>query len=383
MSSIYIHFPFCIHKCSYCDFYSIENLKGIDPFVNSLVKEIELRGSMQDRKPTINTLFLGGGTPSLISPDNMQKIMLAVNEYFEIADDAEITLECNPGAADRQYFEEYRQIGFNRMSIGVQSFNESELNFLERIHSPRDADKAFSLARDCGFDNISIDLMFAIPRQTRESWLNTLTRAASLAPEHISAYSLIYEPNTPLYKRLQDGKFKPLDEDIDISLYEMTAEVLGEIGLEQYEVSNYAKKGKKCRHNLNYWDTGTYHAFGPSAHGYDGNVRYWNFRSNMKYKRLISEGKLPIEGQETLSRQQRTLEAIYLGLRAEGLDIAKFQRDYGINIAQSCQRSIDDLSRHGYWSLDAGILRLTNIGYFNNDSLTVSIYNQIESLIIE
>lgn len=377
MPGIYIHFPFCIHKCSYCDFYSIENLDGRDELVDAICKEIELRGSKIHQKQEIDTLFIGGGTPSLMKPKHIEQIFISLSKYFDFKKEAELTLECNPGTADVEHFKEYRKFGFNRMSMGVQSFVEKELEFLERIHSPSEVFKAFDLAKACGFENISIDLMFAVPGQTIESWQYSLEKAKELNPEHISAYSLIYEKGTPLYKQYISGKIKVIDEDTDIKLYELIDKNLSEIGMNQYEISNYCKQDRECKHNLGYWSSDEYYAFGPSAHGYLNGKRYWNYRSNLKYKKLLAEGKLPEEGSEILSLEEKIFESIYLGLRAKGIELTDFYKKYSINIIQECEQILSQFESEGYLTVSNTKIKLSNLGYFNSDTITLEIASKI------
>jgi len=299
MYGIYLHFPFCISKCHYCDFYSITELSPIDNFVNALCKEIQLQDSISRiHKPKVDTIFLGGGTPSLLKPSQLEIIIETLYKYFDIAQNTEFTIECNPGTLTETSLKEFRGLGINRLSIGVQSFNQDELKFLQRIHTTDDAVKSIEIARKSGFENISIDLIFSIPGQTLESWNNTLEKTISMELEHISAYSLIYEKDTPLYNDWLNHKVEKTDEETEAKYYETLIEKLVNHGLEHYEVSNFAKPNKKCRHNLKYWQGEEYFAFGPSANGYLNNTRYWNVKNLKLYFDSINQNKLPIEGSE-------------------------------------------------------------------------------------
>ncbi|GAB1372197.1 radical SAM family heme chaperone HemW [Candidatus Kapaibacterium sp.] len=368
---IYIHFPYCIHKCSYCDFYSIENLNSRNKFIRHLTNEISLRTDEFSSPVKADTLFIGGGTPSLMKPHHISQVFESLHKHFSFESDSEMTMECNPGTIDVKHFKAYKELGINRISFGVQSFLDKDLVFLERIHKPVDVSNAIQIARDTGFENISIDLMFALPGQTIEDWKYNLESAISLETEHISAYSLIYEPGTPLYENYISGQVKIIEEDLDFELYSSTHKLLTGAGFEQYEISNYAKNKKYCRHNLKYWSSEEYFGFGPSAHGYLNGSRYWNYRNNDTYFKLLTDNSLPTEGKETLTLEQKAFEAIYLGLRAQGLDLTKFQNDYGIELANNISKKIkmmesDNLIRY----FDNKVI-LTNKGYFVSDNITL------------
>jgi oxygen-independent coproporphyrinogen-3 oxidase len=380
MFGIYIHFPYCVHKCSYCDFYSIENLNSRNKFSELLCKEIELRAELYGSKIPANTLFFGGGTPSLMKPHHIERIFETLHKFIDFAPDTEMTMECNPGTIDIKHMKVYKELGINRISFGVQSFIERDLKFLERIHSPNDVFKAVETAREVGFDNISIDLMFALPNQTSEDWKFNLEKALELNTQHISAYSLIYEPGTPLYEEYIKGKITPQDEDSDTELYELTEDFLSNSGFKQYEISNFAKDGYKCRHNLKYWDSGEYFGFGPSAHGYLNGKRYWNFRSNDKYFQLLQESTLPTEASEILTFKQQAFEAIYLGLRAEGLDKNKYFNKFGIDIFKENEKLINLMSKNNLLYINDDVLRLTNKGYFVSDNITIEFSKCIDNL---
>lgn len=378
---VYIHFPYCIHKCSYCDFYSVENLNSTDRFIDNLCKEIELRMEHESLgKVDVETLFIGGGTPSLMKPKQIEKLVNTLENHFEFLPNAERTIECNPGTADMENFKAYKQLNFNRMSMGVQSFNQAELNFLERIHSPEEVFDAFELARSLGFENISLDLIFAIPGQTLETLDYTLDRTLECKSDHISAYSLIYEPGTPLYTKMKKGKVIPQVEDNDIAFYNLINERLTDAGFEQYEVSNYAKPGKRCKHNLKYWHGENYFAFGPSAHGYIGDKRYKNFRSNHKYFKLIEAGSLPNEETEILSNSEKMFERVFLELRADGLDTVKFKNDFGLDLWQERSKDIQRMEENGFLSFEDSKIKLSKDGYFVGDNVSLAFIDLIEEL---
>lgn len=334
---IYVHIPFCQHKCLYCDFYSIERMHQMGDFVTQLIQEIELRAQEGSHSHIpVRSIFFGGGTPSLLAPEQMQRIAEALQKHFAISAESEWTMECNPGTVTAQSLRSYRESGVNRLSFGVQSFVESELHFLERIHSPEQAEEAVALARDAGFENINIDLMFALPGQTEQSYAYTMQRALALGTEHISAYSLIYEEGTPLYTQWQKGLVAPRSEEEDSRLYEYTMQLLAEHGYKQYEVSNFAQPGRECRHNLLYWQAGEYLAFGPSAHGYRSGQRYWNYRNLGRYLESLSRNTLPIANSEELNVADMLFERAFLELRSQGIHLQRFRQDFGIDILKDC-----------------------------------------------
>ncbi len=371
MYGLYIHFPYCIHKCSYCDFYSIENLNSRNRFAESLAKEISLKTATCKKKPVIKTIFFGGGTPSLMKPHHFDKINNAIFDNFDLAANYEWTIECNPGAIDTKNLNHYKQAGVNRISFGVQSFNENELKFLERIHSINDIYNSISIARKAGFDNINIDLMFALPNQTLQSWHNTLEKAIELGTEHISAYSLIYEEGTPLHSSFVQGKVTQTDEDEDYIFYKTAYNKLSKAGFMQYEVSNYAKDNKTCQHNINYWKQGEYYSFGPSAHGYLNNTRYWNYRDNDIYFNKLESSQLPVENTEKLNVNQLMLERIYLELRAEGLNLERFNIDFGIDIFSLLEHNFINRFESKIEIFNKKLIKLNSDGLFTGDFITL------------
>jgi len=382
MSGLYLHIPFCEKKCSYCDFYSIESTEHIGAFVNTLLMEIDLRSPVMPSGMEPHTsVFFGGGTPSLLSPVEMSNIIARLREKYSIATDAEWTMECNPGTVTLERLQAYRALGINRLSFGVQSFTESELLFLDRIHSADEASDAMSLAREAGFTNVNMDLMFAVPGQTMETLTYNLSTLLALRPNHISAYSLIYEHGTPLYARLKKGLVTPTTEDIDAAMYAHVIATLTGAGYVQYEVSNFAKPGMECRHNLTYWHGGQYVAVGPSAHGYINATRYWNHRSLTAWTSKVHEGVLPEANREVLSLDEQATELAFLTLRADGIPLQQFRERFGIELRAALQPDL------GYW-LDArfiadneDVLRLTGEGYRVCDEITMKIVEKISIVI--
>ncbi len=379
MPGLYIHMPFCTRKCFYCDFYSIINLGLIDNYTDALCREIELTArELTEQKLSAETVFIGGGTPSLLTPRQMDKIFDSLHKYFHIAANAEISVECNPGTNIIGYLDSYRRTGINRLSIGVQSFVEEELKFLQRIHNSEEAANTVRAAQEAGFDNINIDLIFAIPGQTRHSLDETITKALGLNISHIAYYSLIYEEGTPLFREFKNGRVKKIDENLDAELYYLLIDRLTKAGYEQYEVSNFAKKGKKCRHNLNYWYGGDYIAFGPSAHGFLDGKRYWNYRNLVKYLECLDNNRLPVEGEETLTKEDRLSETIFLQMRAQGLKLEEFHLNFGFDILTALKKLFSKWHDAGLVKLGSSRIAFTPEGYSIGDELCLKIIMELE-----
>jgi oxygen-independent coproporphyrinogen III oxidase len=387
MASLYIHIPFCEHKCIYCDFYSIAPNEAASRselptkhFVEALTKELRLRAQEKRFQVSYETVFLGGGTPSLLSIRELDVILKSVRDSFSLESDTEVTIETNPGTVTRQKLEEFRSLGLNRISFGVQSFHEDDLRFLTRIHSSGEAKQCVRDAFAAGFDNVSLDLMFSIPGQTKDRWQSNLNQAMELDPTHISCYSLIVEPNTPLSKMVETKQISLLGAEEDASLYEMTIAYLAERGYEQYEVSNFAKPGFRSRHNRNYWNHSNYIGFGPSAHSFwttegagEAPVRWWNVSSIVGYFEKLGQGILPVSGSEQLSNEQLLEEEIFLGLRSEGIDIAGFNRRFGKDLFAGEFSRLNDLLVSDMAVVENGRLRLTPKGYMVCDEICASL----------
>ena len=252
MKSLYFHIPFCVHKCFYCDFYSITESGYHSEFTEALCNEINLRFSGLPDSTIAETIYFGGGTPSLLGTSFYENIFNSIRSKYQIINETEVTIECNPGTIDPEKLKALRESGFNRISLGIQSFNDDELHFLQRIHNSEEAKKSFSVARNAGFDNISIDLMFSLPGQTEDSLKYTIDEALMLEPDNISFYSLIYEEGTPLYDNWKADRINKLADDTDASFYKLIINRLSMAGYNQYEISNFSKKGKESKHNLVY-----------------------------------------------------------------------------------------------------------------------------------
>jgi oxygen-independent coproporphyrinogen III oxidase len=380
---LYLHIPFCQHKCVYCDFYSLETTHLIHEFVETLLAEIELRAAtMEANEKNVQTIFFGGGTPSLLSPSELGRILDCVHRHFNIEADAsgssEWTMEANPGTVTPETLMAYRTLGINRLSFGVQSFFEPELKFLSRIHSTNDAVNAIQMSRDAGFENVNLDLMFALPNQSFERWRETLRTAVSLGTDHISAYSLIFEPGTPLNAMRERGEVQPQREEHDADMYAFAIDFLAEYGYDQYEVSNFAKPGKQCQHNCLYWQGDEYVSFGPSAHGYLAGTRYWNARSLKRYTDSVRAGLLPMTNSETLSQKEQMFERAFLELRARGIRKSAFMRDFGISVDEVLKPFVREFAKDGHVLDSPDYLRLTPKGYAVCDALTLHVITLLE-----
>ncbi len=381
MLGLYLHIPFCEKKCIYCDFYSLETTTLIEDFVETLLAEIDIRAALLPQsKLHFDTLFLGGGTPSLLSAQQLERIITRLQKHFTFSSGAEWTMECNPGTVTRESLRQYRALGINRLSFGVQSFFEEDLQFLSRIHSKDEAVNAIQMSRDAGFENVNLDLMFALPNQSLAHWQKNLETAVSLETDHISAYSLIFEPGTPLNAMLQRGEVRAQDEECDVEMYAWGIDFLATHGYEQYEVSNFAKNGKMCRHNSIYWQGDEYVSFGPSAHGYisgefsageQGYMRYWNVRSLQRYTAMVRSGVPPLTNSELLSEKERMFERAFLELRARGIRKQEFQKDFGIDVNVALQELIAEFTKDGLLRDTAERLMLSPRGYAVCDAITL------------
>ncbi len=327
---LYIHVPFCRHKCNYCDFYSTTQMDLMPRYLAALLQEIDL---LFNNPPSggfdFSTLYLGGGTPSLLSPQHIETIFAKLAAHGSIHPQAEITLEANPGALDDEHLAAYRHAGINRLSLGIQSFIDCELAFLQRIHTAAEAKASFRAARQAGFDNISLDLIFALPGQSLSDWYCSLQQALELAPEHVSMYGLTIEEGTPLHRTLQQGLCKKIDEELEREMYLSGKETLEAAGYRHYEISNFARPGREAQHNQHYWDGSPYIGFGPAAHSFADGQRWWNVRDVNAYCRSLLQGAEAVAGRETLDLLQLKAEAVLLGLRRrEGIDLAAWEKRF-------------------------------------------------------
>ena len=337
-AGIYIHIPFCAFKCIYCDFYSLDKREDSIPvFVKSLIHEIN-QCDIDCSKWKFNTLFIGGGTPSLIAPKFMERILSSLYKKYNLNHLKEVTMEINPGEVSKEYLSDYKSLGINRISIGVQSLEPKLLKFLTRTHTKNDIINTYKNIREVGFENVNCDLIYSIPDQSLDIWKNDLNTIFNLNPEHISAYTLTLEKGTELFSNFSKGLVSMPSHNQDSHWFHMTHEYLSSNGYIPYEVSNFSKKGYKCIHNLHYWEIEPYLAFGPSAHGFDGQYRWNNVRSLNNYIKKLEADQSPISMKEKLTLYDYTNELIGFGMRmVEGLDLQKIpkelQKDYGEKIS--------------------------------------------------
>lgn len=354
---LYIHIPFCVRKCAYCDFLSAPGSEEAKAsYTKALLREIE---AVKTEKREVSSIFVGGGTPSALSPSLMGDIFEKIHESFSVAQDAEITIEANPGTLSKEKLFLYKNAGINRLSLGLQSPEAAELKSLGRIHTYEEFLESFSLAREAGFQNINVDLMCALPDQTYEGWIRNLRTVAALHPEHISAYSLIIEEGTPFAKR----KLNLPDEDTEYKMYEDTAGILEEYGYEQYEISNYAKKGLVCRHNIGYWTRKEYLGLGLGAASLWENQRFSNTSDFSAYLKESGSPEKIRENRETLSLEDEMSEFMFLGLRmTEGVSKAEFLESFGTPIESVYGKVLDKYKNMGLLEEKEGRIFLTRAG---------------------
>jgi len=362
MAGLYIHIPFCQRRCSYCGFFSTTALECREAYVDALCHEMRLRGDA-----TIRTIYLGGGTPSLLKPSMLRQLFTNINEVFAVDPEAEVTMECNPDDVTDEYARVLCEVGVNRVSMGIQTFSDDRLRFLNRRHDSRQAMEAFGRLRHAGFTNISVDLMFGFPGETLADWHDDIDRVLALGMEHLSAYSLMYEEGTPLYRLLEKGEVDEVDDETYLSMYEMLVEALSKAGYEHYEISNFALPGFRSRHNSSYWDGTPYIGIGAGAHSYDGDVRQSNVTDLERYMEAVSKDSLPCEV-EVLTLTDHYNDMVTTALRTkEGICLSDVERKFG-------RAFLDDMMENSQPHLDAqrlvverGFLHLTLKGIALSD----------------
>lgn len=362
MAGLYFHIPFCRRKCPYCDFYSLaEGADALEAYPDLLLRHLDIEARKELWQGPFDTVFFGGGTPSLLQPAAIGRILEAADRSFGLAAGAEISLEANPGTVSLDSLAGYRAAGVNRLSLGIQSLDSRALKLLGRIHSPVEAKKAFAWARQSGFDNLSCDLMFALPGQTPELLEAELDRFLDLSPDHLSAYGLTVEEETPFYHMHRAGGLDLPDEELYAELFRIVDERLGGAGFRHYEISNYARPGRECRHNLLYWQRRSYLGIGSGAHSFCG--RGYGERRAVppglaRYAEILSRGEDPGGTLETFDRRGAMAETLYLGLRtADGVDEEGFRARFGTGVSETFPAAVrgagDHLTlRNGRWLLD-------------------------------
>ncbi len=373
--SVYVHVPFCASKCGYCDFNSYAGQEDLIPaYSRTLVREAGLWRVGAKGRP-VTTVFLGGGTPSLVPLSELRLVVEGLRASFEIEEGVELTLEANPDSADEAYLRGLVGLGFNRLSLGVQSFDDDELRALGRRHSVSDVRDAFAAARGAGFSNVSLDLIFGLPGQSMRRWQRSLEEALSLEPEHLSLYGLAVEEGTPLERDVASGRTLAPDPDAQADQYEWAEERLARGGYEHYEISNWARPGFRCLHNLTYWECREYLGLGAGAHSYLGGVRFANVASPEEYVSSVEESwreAAPSDGgaamRQVVSREEVTPEmamadVLILGLRlVDGLELAGFRRRFGQEVLDAFRDELQEAFEFGLIEIAGGCLRLTSRG---------------------
>lgn len=372
---VYIHIPFCRRKCGYCDFYSLPcqtNHSRFEDFTHSLIQEIRLRSKIFSFPQKLRTIFVGGGTPSLLPCDQIKRIVHALSNFFDLTNLIEFTIEVNPGTVTHENLKFFQEIGINRISIGVQTFQKHLLKKLERIHTSKQGIAAFELARKVGFKNINFDLIFGIPEQTKKDWQDTLNQAVSLNPEHLSVYNLTYEEGTPFYSRLKAGSLETIGEESEYEFYNFAVNLLQKANYQRYEISNYCKSGFQCAHNLGYWNYYPYLGFGPSAHSFDGKVRRWNNRNLENYISNLTCGELPSFEQETIDLRTQVEEWIFLQMRqVKGLDLSVLQDQFKLPELNWREEIIKIFGKkwQQFFKLENHTLSFTTRGFWLSDEI--------------
>ena len=368
MAGIYIHTPFCKRRCIYCDFFSTTQSEKKPAYVHALCQELDMRKDYLEGED-IETIYLGGGTPSQLAQEELEKIFSALYNIYKVKEDAEITLEANPDDLTPEYVHMLRSLPINRISMGIQTFQEETLKLLHRRHTARQAIEAFQRCREAGFQNISIDLMYGLPGETLNTWKQDLQQAIALRPEHISAYHLIYEEGTALWKLKEQHQVEEADEDLSVTLFRTLIDELTRAGYEHYEISNFCLPGLHSRHNSSYWTGKKYLGCGPSAHSFNGTSRQWNVASLDKYIHAIQQGKLDYEIEE-LDIYTRYNDFVITAIRTHwGMSLSQLRSTYGEELYRYCLRMAKPHLAQGVLEMKEDTLKLTKEGIFISDGI--------------
>ncbi len=358
-SSLYIHVPFCRAKCAYCDFNSYPGLEALyEDYSQALIRELEMAGPA-----SLQTVYVGGGTPTVLPPEILTRILRAVS--IVLAVDAEVSIEANPGTVDSSTLAQLRVMGATRLSLGVQSFSNAELWLLGRIHTAEEALDAVQGARSAGFDNINLDLIYGLPRQSQGVWRSTLEQALALRPEHLSLYALSVEDGTPLAASIAVGTISGPDPDLAAEMYEHAQYSLSEAGYEQYEISNWAREATyRCQHNLVYWRNEPYLGIGAGAHSWSGGRRWANVAAPAEYVSRLLDGRDHVESEETIEPSLEMGETMMMGLRlvAEGVEFVRFRDRFGLDLCQVYEDELSEVEELGLIEIGDERVRLTNRG---------------------
>jgi oxygen-independent coproporphyrinogen-3 oxidase len=374
MSGIYLHIPFCKQACHYCNFHFSTSLKLQNVFLQALLKEINLQKDYL-QKEEINTIYFGGGTPSLLKADDLSLIISALQTTFIISPDAEITLEANPDDIQPGLLAEWQRIGINRLSIGIQSFFEEDLQWMNRAHTALQAADCIEMSQRAGFSNMNIDLIYGTPTLTDERWLDNLSAAVSFKIPHLSCYALTVEPRTPLDSMIKKKLVNPVNTDDQARQFEMMTAFLSENGYEQYEISNFSLPGKRSRHNSSYWSGEKYLGLGPSAHSFNGDARQWNVANNALYIESLKNGIVPFEI-ETLTQDQRFNEYVMTSLRTmEGTDVLHVERIFGKRYSEELLKNAAHFIAKGWMKSPMNKLVLTAEGKLFADGIASELFS--------
>ena len=371
---IYIHIPFCVKKCAYCDFYSLCDLSLRENYVNALISQItSFRVEAKNR--IVDTIYIGGGTPSILTGEQVLRILKAVRKTFKVSGEAEISIEANPGTLNPEKLVAYHEAGINRLSIGLQSADDKELSMLGRIHTKEEFERSFLLARLEGFQNINVDLMYALPGQTEQTLSDTLDYVINLDPDHISFYGLNIEPETPFGRNPDIAKRLP-NEDVQVEMYLNSAEKMEAAGFFQYEISNFAKPGFECRHNLRYWKVEDYLGFGPSAHSLMNGTRFSYEKAVRNFISSPCQRELLIETQEKTSKEDAALEFVMLGFRLRtGIDVTEYKERFGEDFEKKYGDRIKPFIEKEYIMQNKNGYRLSRRGFMISNYILSEILN--------
>ena len=372
VNNLYIHIPFCMRKCIYCDFFSVPYDEDLAlRYIKAMTREIDLRrGTVGELK----TIYIGGGTPTAMPASLLLSLIQKIKSSFTTFLGAEITIEANPGTVDRGSIRTLADAGVNRFSLGVQSFDDNTLKLLGRVHTFEDVLKSVSAVKASPIENFSMDLIYGIPGQTVDEWKKTVNTAIEITPQHISAYELTPERGTPLFEKMMKGEMEKPDEETIIEMYYHALDRLAEVGYRHYEISNFAQPGFECRHNLNYWNRGQYVGIGASAHSFIGDRRVKNTKDLNTYLDDLAEGRLPIEESTEISCEDAIKEFIFLGLRkTEGLDVRMFREELGIDILKASEELVEE----GLLVFDDDHVRATMKGIVISNTVIAKLFEKI------
>jgi len=377
MAGIYLHIPFCKKACHYCDFHFTTSLKYKDELLQAMHAELQLQKGYL--KEPVETIYFGGGTPSVIGAGEIQKLLDSISSLNTVSNNAEITLEANPDDLSQENVKALKQTQINRFSIGIQSFFEEDLRWMNRAHNASEAESSVKRAQDAGFENITIDLIYGYPLLSNEKWKSNIRKAIELEVPHISAYSMTVEDKTALANAIRKGKQPKMNESQSAEQFLILMEMLEEAGFEHYEISNFAKPGCYSRHNSNYWKGIPYLGIGPSAHSFNGNTRHWDIPNNAKYIDSLLKGQIPSET-EILTQENKLNEYIMTSLRTIwGMDLMKVEADFGSDYRKLVTSAMEEFLDKGWINIHENIVRLTKEGKLFADNIAAELFVDTEN----